>query len=209
MRLERWLYTVPLRFRSLFRRNQVEQELDEEFRYHIERLTEEHVVRGMAPADARLAALRAMHGVEQRKEECRDTRSVRIVEDALQDLRYAGRTLRRSPGFAAAAIVTLTLGIGSSVAVFTIVNGVLLQPLPFPQSERLFLLVSRLLQDHGDSPVARPRFHGARRGLHGRCRDRQPDGGAHARIVRRRDWQAHHAGRSSETGRLVDGDWRG
>jgi predicted permease len=151
MRLERWLYTVPLRFRSLFRRNQVEQELDEEFRYHLERLTEDHIARGLSPADARLAARRAMIGIEQRKEECRDTRRVRFIEDALQDLRYGARTLARLPGFTVAAILTLALGIGASVAVFTVVNGVLLRPLPFPEAERLFLIA------HSPSgPLARP-----------------------------------------------------
>jgi putative ABC transport system permease protein len=140
MRLERWIYTVPLRLRSLFRGERVDRELDEELQFHVQRLTDEHIARGASPAEARLAALRAMNGVEQRKEECRDTRRVRLVQDVLQDLRYAGRTLLRSRGFTAAAIVTLALGIGASVAAFTVVNGVLLRPMPFPESDRLFLL---------------------------------------------------------------------
>src|SRR5215813_3634905 len=99
MRLEHWFYIVPLRLRSLLRRGQVEQELDEELRYHLERQIEENLANGMTATEARYAALRAMDGMEQQKERCRDMRRVNFIEDLLQDLRYGLRVLVRNPVF--------------------------------------------------------------------------------------------------------------
>jgi predicted permease len=141
MRIKHWFYTAPLRLRSLFRRAQVEQELDEELRYHLERQIEEHIARGMAPEEARYAALRAMGGVERRKEECRDVRGVRRLEDLSQDLRYAIRTLFRNPVFSVVALLTLAIGIGSTTAIFSVVHALLLKPLPYPDSDRLVRMV--------------------------------------------------------------------
>ena len=136
MELERWFYRVSMRLRSLIRGSVLDRELDEELQFHLERLIEANTARGLSSEAARREALLAIGGVEQRKEECRDTRRVQLVQDLLRDLTYALRTLRRAPAFTIASILTLTLGIGTTVAMFTVVNGVLLRPMPFPEADR-------------------------------------------------------------------------
>lgn len=137
MRMERWLYTVPLRLRSLFRRRQVEQDLEEEFQYHVERKTDQYIAQGLDPEVARRNAIRDMDGIERRKEECRDARGMAFIDTLRQDLRYGVRMLRRNPSFAALAVLTIVLGIGANTAIFGLINAVLIRPLPYPEPDRL------------------------------------------------------------------------
>jgi predicted permease len=121
----------------LWRRNKMEDQLEKEMRFHVEQHTNDLIARGHDPKEARRLARLALGGPEQVKEECRDARGTRWLEDLWQDASYAIRTLRHKPGFAAVALLTLALGIGATTVMFTVINGVLLKPLPFPEPNRL------------------------------------------------------------------------
>src|SRR2546429_7693832 len=116
MRIDHWRYTVPPRLNSIFRGRRVEHELAEELRFHLEYKIEEGIARGLSPYEARLAALRAMDGLDQRKEQMRDARRIHWLTDFVDDTRYAIRSLLRTVALTAFVVVTLALGIGMSTA---------------------------------------------------------------------------------------------
>ena len=140
MRPEHWLYTIPLRLRSLFRWAQADQELDDELRDHLDRKTEEYVAQGMTQEEARRRARLELGGIEQTKEKCRDARRVNWIEDFVQDLRHTLRQLRMAPAFTATTVLTLALGIGATTSIFTLVHAVLLKSLPVANPQELYRL---------------------------------------------------------------------
>jgi putative ABC transport system permease protein len=139
-----WLDRLRRRVAALLHKEEMDRDMDEELRFHIEMEAEELVrTRGLSPSEARRQAMLAFGGMERVREEGRDTRGVRVLEELLADLRFAARMCSKHTGFAAATVLTLALGIGASTAVFSVVYGVLLKPLPFPEAERLVSVLHR------------------------------------------------------------------
>src|SRR5256885_13193143 len=123
--------------RNLFRKGDVEQELSDELAYALDALVEKKITEGLSEVEAHRQAAIELGGVEQLKEKVREAKAGYYMEGVVRDLRYAGRMFFKNPGFATVAIIALALGIGATTAIFSLVNGVLWRPLPFPDAERI------------------------------------------------------------------------
>jgi predicted permease len=131
------------RFNALVHRGAAERDLDDELRFHLDMETEYQMRMGLSENDARLRARREFGGVERYRDESRDARGVSFIEDLRRDLTVAARALRRTPGFALVSIFTVALGVGMTTAVFSIIDGVLLRPLPYPDADALVRVYER------------------------------------------------------------------
>jgi macrolide transport system ATP-binding/permease protein len=160
----RWYYKLPLRVRSIFRRNRAELELSEELQFHLQNQIDEYIAQGMNPEEARHAARRSLGGIEQAKEKCRDARKVNLIENFLQDIRFSLRLLRRSPGFSLLAILCLSLGIGANAAVFSWIEGILFRPYPaVSHQERLVAIGGTSRDEPRGTPLSWPDFQALQR----------------------------------------------
>src|SRR4029079_3283184 len=156
----RLLDALLLRLRSLFRNTRVEQDLDDELRFHVEAHVEELVAKGISPEQARTTALRAFGGVEQVKESVRDTWHIRAIRDLMQDLRYGVRVLTKAPAFTTVAVLTLALGIGATTAIFSdvaatsallrCVDVLPLKPLQYPDADRIVRVLTHFTETNHD-----------------------------------------------------------
>src|SRR6266853_4948890 len=135
-----WAHSFWLRLQTFFLRSRITQRLDDEFQFHLDQQIAENIAAGMTPDEARHAAMRTFGNAGYLKEETRESWSWMWLENFLRDLRYAARALGRTPAFAIVAILVISLGIGATTSLFTVVRSVLLKPLPFKDPSRLIRL---------------------------------------------------------------------
>src|SRR5262245_38809848 len=148
-----WLNILMARLRALFRRESVLRDIEEELRAHVEIETEANIKRGMPPDEARAAALKSFGNVVRNTERGYDIRGGGWLETLWQDLRYGARMLMKNPGFTCVAVITLTLGIGANTAIFSLVEALLLRPLPYAEPDRLVML-----SEKGRNHIPYPNF---------------------------------------------------
>jgi hypothetical protein len=142
-----------LRAKAIVSRRRMEEDLDEELRAHLEFQTGKHIAAGLGAAQARRKARAEFGNVELAKENCRDVRRVNFVDDLRQDMNYAIRGLRRDPMFALVAMITLAICIGANTTVFSLVNSVMLRPLPYPEPDRLYWLSERMGREQTETGI--------------------------------------------------------
>jgi macrolide transport system ATP-binding/permease protein len=164
LNIEQWFYSLPLRFRFFLHPNQVDEEMKEELRAHLEQQIKENIARGMSAEEARRSALGTLGGITQIEQQCRDVRGRSLLQEFVQDLRYGFRQLRRSPGFSALAVLCLTLGIGANAAVFSWLEGILFRPYPaVAHQERLFAVAATVEGESRPDMLSWPDFLDLRR----------------------------------------------
>ena len=145
------------RLQTLSDRDRFERDLEDEMKFHLEMETAKHIEQGMSPEEARALARRELGPVDRFKDEVRDVRGVTWMDDLRRDVRFGLRSLRRSPAFTLVAVLCLALGIGANAALFSVLNSVLLRPLPYPEPERL-VRVYETMENGGTSGLAVPNY---------------------------------------------------
>lgn len=154
-----WPRVFAARMRCLFLRSRLDGELEDELRFHLEMQAEDNARKGMQPREARYAAMLQFGGIESTKEEYRERRSFTMIETFFRDIRYAGRTLRNSPGFAAVVIASLALGIGATTAIFGLADQILLHPTGIVRPDRIVALQEKYEKFNlKDIPLSAPNF---------------------------------------------------